>query len=202
MQTTTFTSLFDLVSALAGVEFTPLEQSKVVSLINRRLYEAYSASNAWPRYSAVGEARAIVSGVVPFTESGKTTIADFLRIHKSLPFSQMSAVEYEFYVDSAGAHILNTADSSATSLYVTYKSVWDGPYDISSTNVPLEHYYFAAHAAYADFLRMDKQVDKAMAEEQVAAGYLAMEVAKAESQRNNNIVSRRISTHVSRQFRN
>jgi len=201
MQTNTFTSLYDLVSALAGVEFTPIEQTKMTGLINRRLYEAYSASNAWPRYSVVGESRLLSGGVIPFTETGKATIADFQRIHKTQPFVNYSAIEYEFYVDANGAHILNTVDSSATSLYVTYKSVWDGPFDISSTTVPSEHYYFAAHAAYSDFLRMDKQVDKAMAEEQVATGYLAMEVSKAENQRNNNIVSRRISTHNSRQFR-
>jgi hypothetical protein len=65
----------------------------------------------------------------------------------------------------------------------------------------MEFFYFAAHATFADFLRMDGQLDKAMAEETVAQGYLASELQKAESQRNNNITVRRISTHLSRQSR-
>ena len=72
---------------------------------------------------------------------------------------------------------------------------------MSSTNVPMEFFYFTAHATYADFLRMDGQLDKAMAEEQVAQSYLAAELQKAESQRNNNITVRRISTHGTRQSR-
>jgi hypothetical protein len=58
-----------------------------------------------------------------------------------------------------------------------------------------------AHAAYADFLRMDGQIEKAMAEEQVAQQYLMIELEKAETQRNNNSLYRRISTYISRQSR-
>lgn len=202
MQDKLFTDLFDLVQALAGVEnFTPSESSKVVSLINRRLYEAYSSSQSWTRYIVVGEERTLTGQTVPFIETNKDQIADFIRIHRTQPFLNLSSVEYEFYVDGDGAHILNPSDSAPTSAFVTYKKVWDGPFDISSTTIPMEFFYFTAHAAYSDFLRMDGQLDKAMAEEQVAQSYLASELQKAESQRNNNITVRRISTHLSRQSR-
>lgn len=202
MQSSTFTDLFSLIQALAGVEsFTPAESTKIIALANRRLYEAYNASQSWTRYIVVGEERTVSSQVVPFEETGLDTISDFLRLHRTKPFLNLSSVEYEFYVAADGAHFLAPSDSSATSVFVTYKKVWDGPFDVSSTNVPTEFYYFAAHATYADFLRMDGQLDKAMAEEQVAQGYLASELQKAESQRNNNITVRRISTHGTRQTR-
>ena len=202
MQYTNFTDLFELVQSLAGVDaFTPVESARMVGLINRRLYEAYNSTPSWPRYAVVGEERTLTSNLVAFTQSAKDTISDFQRIHKTQPFVSFSAVEYEFYVDSSGAHILNNVDTSASTAWVTYKKIWDGPFDIASTTVPQEFYYYAAHAAYADFLRMDGQIDKAVAEETIAASYLATEIAKAESQRNNNIISRRISTHNSRQFR-
>ena len=202
MQDKLFTDLFDLVQALAGVEsFTPAESSKVIALANRRLYEAYSVSQSWTRYIVVGEERALNAQVIPFSETGLDQIADFIRIHRTQPFLNLSAVEYEFYVAGDGAHILNPSDNSPTAAFVTYKKVWDGPFDVSSTTVPMEFFYFAAHATYADFLRMDGQLDKAMAEEQVAQGYLAAELQKADSQRNNNITVRRISTHGTRQSR-
>jgi hypothetical protein len=65
----------------------------------------------------------------------------------------------------------------------------------------LEFFYYAAHATYADFLRMDGQVDKAIAEEQIAMNYLMLELNKAQNQRNNNALFRRISTYVSTQSR-
>jgi hypothetical protein len=49
---------------------------------------------------------------------------------------------------------------------------------------------------------MDGQLDKAIAEEQNANSYLALQLNKAETQRNNNIITRRISTHNSKQSRN
>ena len=202
MQDSTFTDLFSLVQALSGVEsFTPAESAKVIALANRRLYEAYSASQSWTRYIVVGEERTLSGQVVPFAETSMDTISDFLRIHRTQPFLNLSAIEYEFYVGQTGAHILNPTDNAPTSAFVTYKKVWDGPFDVSSTNVPMEFFYFTAHATYADFLRMDGQLDKAMAEEQVAQSYLAAELQKAESQRNNNITVRRISTHGTRQSR-
>lgn len=202
MQDKRFTDLFDLVQALAGVEsFTPAESNKVIALANRRLYEAYTSSQSWTRYIVVGEERVVSSQVVPFTETNLDRISDFIRIHRTKPFFNLSAVEYEFYVDADGAHILSPIDNSATSVFVTYKKDWDGPFDVSSTTVPMEFFYFAAHAAYADFLRMDGQLDKAMAEEQVAQNFLSAELQKADSQRNNNITVRRISTHGSRQSR-
>jgi len=57
-----------------------------------------------------------------------------------------------------------------------------------------------AHAAYADFMRMDGQVDKALVEEQVAKEYLALELMRPQNQANGQILSR-FQSHGSRQSR-
>jgi hypothetical protein len=111
-----------------------------------------------------------------------------------------SGDDITFTTDVNGAHL--TGDHSGLEgYYVAYKKQWDGPYTTASSTIPLEFFYYAAHATYADFLRMDGQVDKAMAEEQVAETYLALEMQKAAHASNNNRIYSRITTHLSTQGR-
>jgi len=204
MTNRTYNDLFGLIKALAGVsDFTAGEQTMILAMANRRLREAYDTSMVWPRYLVVGEARTLDSNqIVSYSQSGNASIAEFIRIHRTQPFKNLSALEYEFFVDSYGAHIQNIFNTSDITAYITYKIAWDGPYTVSSTTIPDEFFYYAAHTTYADFLRMDGQLDKAIAEEQIANNYLALQLNKAETQRNNNIISRRISTHGTKQSRN
>ena len=287
MQNKSYSDLLTLVQALSGVDaFTTLEQSKVLSMANRRLYEAYDFSPTWPRYIVGAQVRPAVNNVIAreydnvagirasssakrstttvtivctaavtfvsgmsvtisglsgtttpngtFTVTGiqTTTIAndtftysltsgtgtetytgtatvapvaisdisEYNRIWNANPFSTNGFCEYEFFVDSDGATIINNATSNL-GFWVGYKKEWPGPYTVASTDIPLEFFYYAAHATYADFLRMDGQVDKAIAEEQIAMNYLMLELSKAQNQRNNNALFRRISTYVSTQSR-
>jgi len=146
------------------------------------------------------------SGSQTYTPSG-TVIANsvpdidsFNRIWSSNPLNLNSAIEYEFWVDSDGANVIHN-DKDFDGFWVGYLKKWEGPYTDASTNIPGEFFEYIAHAAYADFLRMDGQIDKAIAEENVAQQYLLVELDKAETQRNNNALYRRISTYVSRQSR-
>lgn len=276
-----------LVQALSGVDvFTTLEQAKVLSMANRRLYEAYDFSPTWPRYIVGAQARPAVnnivsreydnvagirsstsakrsettvtivcslavsfvsgmsvaisglsgtvspngtyavtgvstttvtndtftyslaagSGIETYTGTATVTpvavpdISDFNRIWSANPFSTNGFCEYEFFVDSDGATIINNATSNL-GFWVGFKKQFSGPYTVLSTDIPLEFFHYAAHATYADFLRMDGQTDKAMAEEQVAMTHLMLELSKAQNQRNNNSVFRRISTYTSTQSR-
>jgi hypothetical protein len=280
-QNKTYTELLALIQALAGVDsFTTSEQTKILAMANRRLYQAYNASPVWPRYVVGAEARpandgliepeftASTFGVSSATRSGSVVtivctgdvdfvagmyvtvsgltgstdpngtyiatsvddatfeynltsgtgsetytgsgsvipvavsdVATFNRVWDGNPYAyNTTAVEYEFWVDADGAHVVGGADGLAAA-WVHYKKEWPGPYLVSATDIPLEFFYYAAHATYADFLRMDGQTDKAMAEEAAAQTYLVLELEKAETQRNNNLLYRRISTHNSRQAR-
>lgn len=201
MQTKSYESLFNLVKSLAGVnDFTTEEDSYILNFTNRRFKQAYDAYPFWARYLVAGEARTVGSdNVVPFTETNKTNIGEFQRIHRDQPFDRNSTIEYDFYVTGSGASLLNVRSGSSNSVYVTYKK--EVPDIIFSSEIPLEFYYFIAHAVYADFLRMDGQNEKAIAEEQIAEQYLDDELGKASIIANTNIVGKKISTYVNRQSR-
>ena len=123
MQQKTYTELYALITALAGVgAFTTEEQANVLNFVNRRIFEAYQSSQMWPRYLVVGEARSIgTNQTIPYTETDLSDIGEFIRIHKTQPFLRNSSIEYNFYVDSNGAHLINLSTDSTGSAYVTYK---------------------------------------------------------------------------------
>lgn len=204
MQERTYSDLLTLIRSLSGAgSFTTEEQTSILSFVNRRASEAYNMSQSWPRYLVVGEERAIGSSpaaTIPYAEAGKNTIYEWIRIHRTQPFLRNSALEFDFYVDSNGAHILNLTTADATSAFVTYKKEL-GQFTENSTNIPGEWFAFIAHAAYADFLRMDGQHDKALNEEQVAQGYIAIELEKVDNMMNNNTALKRFSTYINRQSR-
>ena len=193
--------LYDLISALAGVtSFTTNEKTQLLNFAKRRMYEAYQATPMWPRYLVVGEERTVASSVVAFTQSSKNDIAEFIRIHRTQPFLRNSALEFDFFVQSDGANILNLTTADASSAFVTYKKELP-TFTESSADFPLEFFYFVAHASYADFLRMDGQHGKALTEEQIAKNYLDIELEKIDIRSNNNSINHKFSTYVNRQSR-
>jgi hypothetical protein len=146
------------------------------------------------------------TGTETYTGTGLLTpvtmpdVEIFMRLHDRNPVQGVGGWEYDFFVDSNGANIVGNYPE-LDGFFVTYKAIWDGPYTTASATIPQEWFYYVGHATYADFLRMDGQVDKAMAEEAVAQMYLDTELTKASQQRNMNNLFRRISTYTSRQFR-
>ena len=133
-------------------------------------------------------------------------IGEFVRIHRNQAFLNNSSLEYDFFVDQNGATILNIANTSDGIAYVTYKQEFT-PFGVTTeyynddTDVPAEFFHFLAHAAYADFLRVQNKQQEAIAEEQVAFNYLALELEKVDIKMNNTTVNKRFSTHGNRQAR-
>tara|TARA_R110000822_G_scaffold23302_4_gene72235 strand:- start:779 stop:1552 length:774 start_codon:yes stop_codon:yes gene_type:complete len=141
------------------------------------------------------------SNIIPYEKAGSSTIDTYLRIHKSYqPFFQYSSVEVEYYVDSLGAHVMGDT-APASSVFVTYKKEWDGPYTTSSTNIPEEWSNYLGHAVFVDFLRLDAQNEKALVEEKVAEGILQDQLMKVDVTRSVGVLAHRISTHGSRAYR-
>jgi|TARA_A100000171_G_C2105408_1_gene132041 hypothetical protein len=203
MQVKSYSDLENLIKSLAGVfSFTDEEKNQILNFVNRRAFEAYNISPVWPRYLVISEERTISSdNLIPYTQTSpaKDEIAEFIRIHRKRAFLNNSALEYDFFVDSNGANILNIVSSEATSAFVTYKKILTAFTENSS--IPAEFFYFIAHAAYADFLRMDGQHGKALAEEQLAKNYLDIELEKIDIRSNNNSINQKFSTYVNRQSR-
>jgi len=202
MQIKSYTDLYNLIVALSGVgNFTTEEKNNILQFVNRRAFEAYRASPSWPRYAVIGEERTVSSdGLVPYVEAGLDNISDFQRIYRTQPFNRQSALEYEFYVDSNGAKVLNLIANDSGKVFVNYQKELP-VFTEDSEDIPQEFFFFLGHAAYADFLRMDGQHNKSMQEEQIAGTYLALELEKIDLRSNNNTINKKFSTYVNRQSR-
>jgi len=177
------------------------------------LYENLSelAPSKNPRTSGQGRQRPVdlqihrlgrrgVVGDADVLAVGRPGVARVVDLGRGAKVAQRTRINELIGVVRLVAHVISNF-SSLEGFWVSYRAQWPGPYLSSATDIPLEFFYWAAHATYADFLRMDGQVDKAMAEEGAAQTYLVLEMDKAEHQRNNNAVLRRISTYVSRSAR-
>ena len=146
-----------------------------------------------------GTPKIVDKQLIPYAETGENTIGEFLKVYRKQAFLNDSSLEYDFFVDSNGANILNISNATDNAAFVTYKKQLP-QYTITSTDIPGEWFFFIAHGAYADFLRMEGKVEQSMAEEGVAQGYLAQELEKVDNMSNNNVF-RRFSTHGTRQSR-
>lgn len=135
-----------------------------------------------------------------------SNIGEFVRIHNTQPLLNRSAREYEFYVTFEGAHILNIESTKDNTAWVTYKKEFT-PYTVavdyynSVLEVPAEFFNFISHAVYADFLRVQNKQEEALAEEQAAQTFLALELEKIDLRSNNNTINKKFSTYVNRQAR-
>ena len=208
MQNRANQDLFDLISALAGnSDFTTQEISHLLALANRRFSQAYNTTPYWVRYLTVGEERTIANSIVPFTQTSKTDIGEFIKINREQPFLRNSTIDFEFFIESDGAHVINLTASDATSVFVTYRkpltllTTLDKDGTGGETEVPNEYFLFMAHATYADFLRMDGQHSKAGFEEEFANGFLDESLDNPQQVYNNNTIGQRFRTHVSQQAR-
>jgi hypothetical protein len=203
MQTRTYAELLSLIQSLSGVFFAALELGRIKSLINRRALSAYRATNYWPRFLKIGEERAVLSDIVPYTEIGKSAIDTYLRIHVNTPYLTTSVQEYDIMVTADGARLVagNTAPSTA---YVTYKAQLTDTFGDKageSTSIPAEWYQYIAHGTYADYLRAEGQQEKAVLADQEADLLLQEELIRIDEQHTQQLVSNRIFTNANMQIR-
>lgn len=144
--------------------------------------------------------------VIRYEETGKRNIGEFERVHRKKAFDNNSALEYDFFADESGANILNIVNTTDSTAFVTYKKEFT-PFSVttdfynSTATVPAEFFNYMAHSVYADFLRVQNKQEEAIAEENVAAKYLAQELEKVDIRMNNSTINKRFSTYVSRQSR-
>ena len=103
---------------------------------------------------------------------------------------------------------MNVKSSDQSEVYVTYQKpiLNQTTHDVvsnlnSGSQVPTEFFNYTAHGAFADFLRMDGQHDKASVEEQKAGLFLATELERIDIINNNNSLNRKISTYINRTLR-
>lgn len=206
MQTKNYTSdLLPLIKAICGVEFAAIEEPRIKAMINSRAKRAYRATQYWPRFLVVGEARAVSSGVIPFTEGSLDDIDEFLLVHRTQPFQSATAQLIDFYVQNGGATLLD-GNLNLSSAYVTYKKQLADTYGDGSSgtsvNVPDEWFEYIAHGVYSDFLRAEGQQEKAALADAEANDKLADELLKVHDQSTVNVIAQqRFKTNSNMQLR-
>ena len=175
-----------------GAQFTEADSVKNNSIENVKTWTPRSVSSS-------DILNVSTQNLIPYDESLVPSIGEFLKVYRKKAFLNDSSLEYDFFVDFNGANILNVANTTDNSAFVTYKKELP-QYTITSIDIPGEWFFFIAHGSYADFLRMEGKVEQGMAEEDVAQKYLAQELEKVDNMSNNNVF-RRFSTHGTRQSR-
>ena len=175
-----------------GAQFTEADSVKNNSIENVKTWTPRSVSSS-------DILNVSTQNLIPYDESLVPSIGEFLKVYRKKAFLNDSSLEYDFFVDFNGANILNVANTTDNSAFVTYKKELP-QYTITSIDIPGEWFFFIAHGSYADFLRMEGKVEQSMAEEDVAQKYLAQELEKVDNMSNNNVF-RRFSTHGTRQSR-
>ena len=200
----TFTEIKNSFLAISGLaSLTHVDEFFLQGSINLAVNKAYDMSITWPRYLVIGEERTVSTSpasTIPFTQASKQNISEFIKIHRTEPYLTNSCVEYDFIISSAGARVLNIIQPSTTA-YVTYKKELVANFTPDSTDIPAEFKDYIIYSALSDFYTGDGQTEKAAYATQLANDNISLQLMKAEAQRNNNLVTRRISTHLSRQSR-
>lgn len=205
MQTKNYTTdLIPLIKSLCGVEFATIELPRIKAMVNSRAKRAYRATNFWPRFFKVGEERTVTNGYVPWTQSGLDSVDTFVLIYRTAPFESSSAQIFDFYIDNTGAKLVDGDLDSATA-FVTYKmqntDVYGDGTSGSTTTVPDEWFEYLAHGTYADWLRAEGQMEKAVVADQEAMDKLTDELIRIDEMRTLPAVSGRVSTNASMQSR-
>jgi hypothetical protein len=203
MQTRTYAELLSLIQSLSGVVFATLELGRIKALINRRALRAYRSTNYWQRFLKIGEERTVTNDVVPYTESGKSSIDTYLRIHVQAPYVTTSVQEYDIMVTADGAKLV-AGNTAPTSAFVTYKAQLTDTYGDGtgeSTSIPAEWYQYMAHGTYADYLRAEGQQEKAALADQEADMLLQEEMIRIDEQHTLQMVANRIFTNANMQMR-
>jgi hypothetical protein len=152
--------------------------------------------------------------IILFDDTDGNDIGEFIRIYRKKAFLNQSQLEYDFFLDIDGAHILNVANSNDNKGFVTYKKRQDfltiteggtpnasNYTDNTSVQVPLEFYNFIANGAHADFLRVERRFEEALQADNKAQNYLAQELEKLDIIANNNNLKKKFSTHLNRNSR-
>ena len=196
--TNTLNSAGEIVFDDAGtVQFTEADAVK---------NDSVEAVKTWTPRAGSDILKVLTQNLIPYIGSGNSPIGDFNRIHRNRAFLNSSSLEYDFFVDFNGANILNIVSSATHTAFVSYKKQFTpfavtSSYYSSTVEVPSEFFNYIAHSVYSDFLRVQNRQEEALAEEQVAQNYLALELEKIDIRSNNNTINNRFSTYVSRQSR-
>lgn len=205
MQTKNYTTdLLPLIKSLCGAEFAAIELPRIKAMVNSRAKRAYRMSDFWPRFLVVAEERNVTNGYVPWDEASIDSIDTYIRIYRTAPYAISSSQDFDFYVDSTGAKLLDGGLNS-TSVFVTYKKQLTNTYgdgtNGTSAIIPDEWFEYLAHGTYSDWLRAEGQMEKAQVADMEAIDKVTDELLRIDEMGTSGLISPRMSTNANMQSR-
>jgi len=175
-----FKSRFE--SAIGVDTLLTQEETALKNSLNDRVRGAWTRAK-WPDVQTVVEKTvAAVSSPIIADKAvqidNASDLMDVFAVYNKNPLADRSAVLLDYQL--VNGYLVLPADSSVTSVFVVGNQVPANDYGDSTTDLPafLERYLLLA--CVSDYYKADGQLDKALAQEQMAEETLALEIDRVE----------------------
>jgi hypothetical protein len=176
----TFKSRFE--SAVGVDTLLSQEETALKNSLNDRIRGAWTRAK-WPDVQTVVEksVAAVTSPIVADKAvqiDNASDLMDVFQVYTKNPLTDRNAILLDYQL--INGYLVLPADSSASSVFIVGNQVPASDYGTGTTDLPafLERYLLLA--CVADYYKADGQLDKAMAQEQMAEETLALELDRVE----------------------
>ena len=176
----TFKSRFE--SAVGVDTLLSQEETALKNSLNDRIRGAWTRAK-WPDVQTVVEksVAAVTSPIVADKAvqiDNASDLMDVFQVWTKNPLTDRNAILLDYQL--INGYLVLPADSSASSVFIVGNQVPASDYGTGTTDLPafLERYLLLA--CVADYYKADGQLDKAMAQEQMAEETLALELDRVE----------------------
>jgi hypothetical protein len=158
------------------------EETALKNSLNDRIRGAWTRAK-WPDVQTVVE-KSVTSVTSPIVADkavqidNASDLLDVFQVYTKNPLTDRNAILLDYQL--INGYLVLPADSSASSVFIVGNQVPASDYGTGTTDLPafLERYLLLA--CVADFYKADGQLDKAMAQEQMAEETLALELDRVE----------------------
>ena len=194
----TFKSRFE--SAVGVDTLLSQEETALKNSLNDRIRGAWTRAK-WPDVQTVVEksVAAVTSPIVADKAvqiDNASDLMDVLQVWTKNPLTDRNAILLDYQL--INGYLVLPADSSASSVFIVGNQVPASDYGTGTTDLPafLERYLLLA--CVADYYKADGQLDKALAQEQMAEETLALELDRVERLNSMNKIT--VNTYPSYSF--
>ncbi len=194
----TFKSRFE--SAVGVDTLLSQEETALKNSLNDRIRGAWTRAK-WPDVQTVVE-KSVASVTSPIVADkavqidNASDLMDVFQVWTKNPLTDRNAILLDYQL--INGYLVLPADSSASSVFIVGNQVPASDYGTGTTDLPafLERYLLLA--CVADYYKADGQLDKALAQEQMAEETLALELDRVERLNSMNKIT--VNTYPSYSF--
>ena len=182
MRTVTYADLKARFTSAIGVDsLLTVEETAFKNSLNDRVKGAWTRAK-WPELMSLAEL-SVAATTTPVAadkavQIDNTAILDVFGVYDKNPYADRTAVQLDYRL--VNGYLILPAESSDTSVFVLGNQVPADDYGDGTTTLPrfLERYLLLA--SISDFYKSDGQLEKSLAQEQMAEETLALEIDRVE----------------------